>query len=296
MPETVSEILEREGVKVLEKDVRLLTLEEIEAHFGAKSSGRIIVSHVIKSVIWQAQTKIRAGEARGVDGNLRSFFYQWVKPVMAKIPGALEAARDPYDTMLDVFAEMIGDYKLFTYADLDLSDENWEHRRLGSQRPDVIVFAEKVGFWRWLKRIQKVWPVTVVALGGMPSLLSSEYLLRDLHDVVDVNMTTLTLLSVVDWDPSGWQIERAFARQLERVGASTVSLTTLVTPTLYSEQDRAIYRYPLPRKQDTKNRKWLQATGGLDGQGFGLESDAVDKALLTTQLVEHLQAFGVEPL
>ena len=74
------------------------------------------------------------------------------------------------------------------------------------------------------------------------------------------------------------------------------SLTTLVTPSLYSEQDRAIYRYPLPRKQDTKNRRWLQATGRLAGQGFGLESDAVDKVLLTTQLVEQLQAFGVGPL
>ena len=135
VPESLSEILEREGVQEMETDVRLLTLQEIEARFGAKSSGRIIVSHVIKSVIWQAQTKIRAGEARGVDGNLRSFFYQWVKPVMAKIPGALEAARDPYDTMLDVFAEMIGDYKLFAYADLDLSDENWEHRRLDRSVP-----------------------------------------------------------------------------------------------------------------------------------------------------------------
>ena len=157
------------------------------------------------------------------------------------------------------------------------------------------MFAEKVGFWRWLKRVQKVWPVTVVALGGMPSLLSSEYLLRDLREVVDVDVSVLTLFSVVDWDPSGWQIARAFARQLERVGASTVSLTSLVTPELYSEQERAIYRYPLPRKQRTKNRKWLQETGGLDGQGFGLESDAVNKDLLTEQLVEQLALLGVEP-
>ena len=83
---------------------------------------------------------------------------------------------------------------------------------------------------------------------------------------------------------------------LEPASAPVASLTTLVTPSLYSEQDRASHRYPLPRKQDTKNRKWLQATGELDGQGFGMESNAVDKALLTTHLVEQLQAFGVEPL
>lgn len=292
----VGEILEREGVKVLEKDLRTLAFEELQEHFGAASSGRIIVSHVIKSVVWQAQAKIRAGEARGVDGNLRSFFYQWIKPVMAKIPGALSAARDPYDTMLDVFAEMVGDYKLFSYSDLDLTDESWEHRRLGSERPEVIVFAEKVGFWRWLKRVQKAWPVTVVALGGTPSLLSSEYLLRDLGERVDLEATPLELLSVVDWDPSGWQIERAFARQLERVGAPAVSLTSLVSPALYFEQEREIYRYPLPKKQQTKNRKWLAATGGLDGEGFGLESDAVDKAQLTAQLVERLEGLGVEPI
>ena len=137
--------------------------------------------------------------------------------------------------------------------------------------------------------------MTIVALGGTPSLLSSEYLLRELGERVDLETTELELFSVVDWDPSGWQIERAFARQLERVGAPAVSLTSLVTPALYSEAERAIYRYPLPRKQGTKNRKWLEATGGLDGQGFGLESDAVDKDQLAAQLVRQLEALGVEP-
>ena len=290
----VAKILDAEGVQEVTKDIRLLDLRELEERFGAASSGRIIVSHVIKSIIWHAVGRIRSGDAPGVDGNLRSFFYQWIKPVMAKIPGALSAARDPYDTMLGVFVEMVSEHKLFSYGELDLSDEGWEHRRLGADRPEVIVFAEKLGFWRWLKRAQKIWPVTIVALGGTPSLLSSEYLLRELSERVDLEVTPLELVSVVDWDPAGWQIERAFARHLRSLSAARVSLSSLVTPALYSTEEQAIFRFGLPGKQKTKNRKWLEATGGLNGEAFGLESDAAPRQALTAALHRQLGVLGVE--
>ena len=290
----IAEILEKERVREVTGEIRALSLDELKERFGAASSGRIIVSHVIKSIIWHAVGRIRSGDAPGVDGNLRSFYYQWIKPVMAKIPGALEAARDPYDTMLGAFVTFVAEHKLFSYGELDLTDQGWEYRRLGTGRPEVVVFAEKLGFWRWLKRAQKIWPVTVVALGGTPSLLSSEYLLRELSERVNLDATTIELVSIVDWDPAGWQIERAFARQLRSLGAAQVSLSPLITPSLYSEEEQRIFRFGLPKKQKTKNRKWLEATGGLDGEAFGLESDATPRAALVEALHQQLEALGVD--
>lgn len=288
-------ILDREGIQVPDQDLRRMTFDQLQELFGAESSGRIIVAHAIKSAIWQAVVRIRLGTGEPVDGNLRTFFYKYVKPVVSKIPGALEAARDPYDTMLAAFVEMVADYRLFSYSELDLDDHGWEHRRLGDRHPEVVLVAEKVGFWRWLKRQHQTWSVSIVALGGAPSLLSSEYLLRDLCQRVDLTSTTLRVFSIVDWDPSGWQIEQAFARQLQQLGAPRFELASLMTPELFAPDDLLVFRYPLSRKQKTKTRKWIQATGGLRGEAFGLESDAADKARLTQQLRRHLEALALRP-
>jgi hypothetical protein len=142
-------ILAAEKIEHFEADIRGFDLAQLQEHFGAASSGRIVVSRLIKNLVWQAVSRRRAGQLVRVDGNLRSFFYQWVKPVVARIPEALEAKTDPYDTMLEVFTELVGTHRLFRYSELDLTDENFQHRRIGPVKPLVVVFAEKSRATPW---------------------------------------------------------------------------------------------------------------------------------------------------
>lgn len=286
----IPDILEHEGIAHFERDLRRFSLEELKEHFAAVSSGRIILTKVIKNLVWQAACWIRGGRIDGVEGNLRSFFYQWVKPVMARIPGALEQERDPYDTMLDVFVELVEKYRLFEYADLDLVDDNWEHRRVGKRFPHLFVFSEKTGFFRLLRKTHEEYDVTVVALGGFPSLLSSEYLVRELRKATPLARSFVGF-SIVDWDPAGYQIARSFLSQLDGLGLGQFNHEPLIRPEHYTAEELRLFRYPLPRRQKTKNQNWLEETGGIEGELFGLEADSMPRSRLRDLLREKLTPY-----
>jgi hypothetical protein len=288
-------LLRKERIVGLDKDIRLMTTDELRRHFGAASSGRIVHTRVIKNIVWQVVGRVRRGELEGVDGNLRSFFYRFVKPVFARLPGALDSGHDPYETMLDVFVELVGEHKLLSYWELDLTDDNWQHRRLGERHPEVLVFAEKVGFFRWLLRLHERFSVTVLALGGAPSLLSSEYLVRLLQTEAGLE-GGVHLFGVTDHDPSGRALSEAFATQLEGFGLVVETFEHLIGPEHFSAQELEIFAFPVPRRQKTLNRRWLEAGGGIGGKLLGLESDAMPKSRLTALVQERLAKLGVEPV
>ena len=59
--------------------------------------------------------------------------------------------------------------------ELDITDELWEERRIGTTRPEGIVFAENVDFTRPFRRLHEAHGVTTVVMNGNPSAISSEY-------------------------------------------------------------------------------------------------------------------------
>jgi hypothetical protein len=70
---------------------------------------------------------MREGRAPLVDGNLRSMFYQWVKPILSKLARELRQTKvDPYDEMSNALEYFIVELRLFRYSDLGLIDERWD--------------------------------------------------------------------------------------------------------------------------------------------------------------------------
>jgi hypothetical protein len=113
--------------------MRLLDRPALAKRFASKK-GRIVLTRLIRSIIWQAYEKIRAGEAPPIDGNLRTFWYLWIKPVLSHIPDDDNVRTDPYDTFLGEMARMVMELHLFRYADFDFTDENWENRKTGDKQ------------------------------------------------------------------------------------------------------------------------------------------------------------------
>lgn len=289
--EEEEQILKREGIRLFEhEDIRRFDIERLKEEFGAVSSGRIVLTKVIKNLIWQAVAQVRSGQLSGLDGNLRSFFYTHIKPVMARIPGALEGARDPYDTMLDVFVELVEEYGLVSYVELDLDDENYHHRKIGERHPNLIVFAEKIGFFRFLERLHRDLGITVAALGGTPSVLSTEFWVKSLAEKVELT-DEFVVLSVTDWDPSGFQIAEAQLRQLRSFGIEQIRHESLIHPKHYTADEIELFRFPLPGRQKTKNKNWLDETGGIEGELFGLESDSMPRQRLRGLVEKGLAAY-----
>ena len=280
-PEEIEAILKKEGIAEFAEDVRRLNREELAVHFASARSGRIILTPLLKSIIWGAYRRIQSGQEAPIQGNIRTFWYRWCKVVLSHIPDDDEVKTDPYETMLKAFSRMVLDLKLFRYADFDFTDDNWENRLVGTERPWLLVFAEKTGWFRFLRQVREKWGVSVLALGGAPSALSSEYTAAKIRESLGEEQRPVQLVGLVDYDPSGQIIAEAFRGQLERVGLEVEGMEMVIHPRHYTAEELAMFRYPLPRRQKTKLRQWLEETGGIEGEAYGLEVESMPLERLT---------------
>ena len=271
----IHKILKREGIRGFAKDIRIMSSKELIANFSAASSQEPKAALIIKNQIWQTYTHINSGQELPIEGNLRSYWYSHIKPILARVN--LLSGYDHYKTMLAVFVEMVRDYCLFRYADFAFDDDNWENRLIATKMPNVILFAEKAGWFRVLKEFHDEYGMTIFALGGSPSLLSSEYLVQHLSKVTSLKQR-FYLISTVDYDPGGWIIANAFAGQLKSQGIQDYELINIITLENYTPEEVELFKFPIPSKQSTKVKKWLKVTSGIGGKAFGLESDSIPRS------------------
>ena len=269
----LQDILAKERIVEFEEDIRLFTRYYLKKQFASKS-GRIVLTRVMKSIMWQVYQRIKKGTEPRFIGNLRTFWYRYLKIVVSRIPKSHLGSTDPYDVMTRLFSEMVSELKLFKYEDFDFTDENWENRRIGDKRPEYLVFAEKTGWIRYLRMLHERFGVSILALGGFPSSLSSEYTVRDLKTKLSEGQK-VHLIGIVDYDYSGHIIAHSFRSQLEEVGLPIAGMEMLIEPPNYKPDELELYKYPLPRRQKTKLQRWLKETGGIHGEAFGLESESM---------------------
>ena len=272
-------ILKKEKIQHFDQDLRSMNQAQLAKHFGATNSGRIMLTGLIKNIIWQAYERIQAGTEPPIEGNIRTFWYLWVKPVLSHMSDDDNVRTKPYSTMLKAFTNMVMDLRLFRYADFDFTDENWENRRIGKTHPEVVVFAEKRGWIRFLRDVHDEFDVTILTLGGFPSLLTSEYTASSIRQVID-EQQQIRLIGVVDYDPSGDIIAKAFQDQLAATGLPNSTLTTIIDPKYYQDSAIEMFRFALPQKQKTKTKKWMKKTSGIGGEPFGLESESMPRKRL----------------
>jgi hypothetical protein len=286
---TQTEILTQEGIQNYPQDIRQMSKAEILANFSASSSGEPKAALIIRNLIWQTWSWIDAGKETQIEGNIRSYWYSHVKPTLARVD--LLSGYDHYQTVLEEFGKL-KEYGLCQYIDFGFDDDNWENRRIATKMPEVILFAEKTGWFRTLKEFYDSQGMTIVALGGASSLLSTEYLVRDL-----VKITTLDrkfyLISAVDYDPSGLIIARSFRDQLLREGLRECEPIDLISLDHYTPEEIELYKYPLPSNQATKVAKWLQATGGINGEPYGLEAESMPRERFKGLVRQTLKKLGL---
>ena len=290
---TVAQILAAEGITGYPQDLRQLSAKELRALFAFASSGKINATRVIKNLIWQAYTAIRDGRRAPIAGNLRSFWYTDIKPVLSRLEVPVEGRRAT-ELVYDAFVELVTRHHLFHYRDLGFLDEGAQTRAGGQANGTVILFAEKDGRFALVREIAQAYDATALALGGYPSSLATESLVHALQQAgVLAARPALQLFAVVDYDPSGYWIAREFAAQLQAFGIQEVTLHPLIRPERLTTEQVALGRYTLPTGSKTTN--WVRETGGIDGEPYGLEADAfapdVIRAAFVAEATPYLRAF-----
>ena len=293
MPPTYQQkkALKKLKVRLFRTDMRTFGYRRIKKEFSTQKGNRIVKARLIRCIIYQAATWMQRGKVPKVEGNLRSLYYQWVKPVFSKIPGGLEGKFDPYLEMLDVMELFIAKMKLFKYRDLDLIDPSWENRWYSDGRnPHILVYAEKDGFIRVLQEVNEKYGVTTVALGGYPSHMSSEYLIEQMNKKIG-ELEPLILLNIVDYDPSGHSIQKSFQKQLQNQGVEIKDSIPLILPKHYTTEQIRIFKFPIPSEYPKRVENWMKQTNGIRGKPWGLEADSMAKSQLRPLLHEKIAPF-----
>jgi hypothetical protein len=282
-PEEIQAILAKEGIQEFSQDIRLMKRNQLIKHFSYKKNDKVNATLLMKNIIWQAYSWIKQGKQPLVDGNIRSFWYSHVKPVLSRLQYKVTGDRFVNDVYYCFVKLRVA--RLFEYSDFGFIDERGHARLIGKERGNVILFAEKDGLFSIVKSLALAHGITGISLNGFPSYLTTEFLIKELKQAGFLDKP-IKLFSIVDYDPSGYWIEKEFARQFEDLGVAVESVTSLVDPKKLPSELVEACKFSL--KHDTQTKNWLAVTGGINGEAFGLEADALGAKRIGEALAEGM--------
>ena len=258
------------------------------------------VARLMRNIVWQARERIQKGEKPPLKELLRTFWYMYIKPTLSRA-GALATKADQYAQLIANIVYMVKEIEVMRYEDIGFRDENQAHREVGANA-NIILFSEKLGHQNFLSDITDKYKVSILALGGQPSVLTSEYFV----DVVrsrGVNLQrSFYLFSIVDYDTSGWIIRDAFIDNLKFYGITNTRVVDLITPDMLTPEEIKLARYLIPEseamrvknknwlkevhKREYNNQKYLEETKRGKQVLYGLEAESISAKRLEEKLKE----------
>jgi len=258
----------------------------------------INVSLLFRNLIWQTRERIIKKEKPPFKELIRTFWYMYVKPTLSRA-GALTHETDQYAQLVDSLVFMVKDWQLMEYKDIGFRDDKKSNRKVG-YNANIILFSEKTGHQDFLEEIYEQYQVSILALGGQPSVLNVEYFVDELKkQKIDIRRS-FYLFSIVDYDPSGWIIRDAFIDDLRHYGIKNTQVIDLIHPDALSSDEVKLSRYRISTEgMAVKNQAWLKEVKKRDYQNqkyleeetkrgekilYGLESESVSAKRLSTAL------------
>jgi hypothetical protein len=262
------------GIREFKEPIHLQPKEWLLEHFGPGMKYPVNVNLLIRNIVWQARTWIKEKKIAPINGLVRNFWYSHIKVALFR-SDSFNSNVDQYEQLTKQLSIMVRYNDLMRYKDMGFIDDNQNSQKLGINNY-VILFAEKVGHFPLLERIASDTNVTIVSLGGQPSVLSAEYFVDRMKEGgIDVRKS-FYLFSLVDYDTSGWIIKDAFVEDLAFYGLKYVAVEDLILPNIFSSEEIELYKYRLPEslQMKKKNRKWMARTGGINKQFYGIQADS----------------------
>lgn len=322
LPASLKDRLKKVGIRHFDELIHDQPKEWLIGRF-AQGGGKypVNVARLMRNLVWQMKERIEKKEKPPLKELVRTYWYMYVKPTLARAE-ALAEETDQYKQLVDNLAEMVKTYQLMDYKDIGFRDENEANRKVGTFA-NVIPFAEKLGHFDYLSDLYEQYHVSVIALGGQPSVMNSEYFVDDIKSSgtgirqpfqlfsgdIKASKTNLRrsfyLFSIVDFDPSGWIIRDAFVNNLSHYGIKNTQVFELIHPDMLTPEEIMQSRYPIKAGKDMeeKNRRWYEEVSkrhysnmkylveekGKKLKLYGLEAEAVSTVRLSQKLKEIME-------
>jgi hypothetical protein len=258
------------------------------------------VSRLMRNIIWQIKERIGKGEREPLTELIRTFWYMYVKPTLSRA-GALAKEVDQYKQLVEQLVNLVVDLDLMRYSQIGFRDDNEAHRRIGANA-NIILFSEKLGHQAFLSEIADQYKVSIIALGGQPSVVNSEYFVDTLRERSVNLQRSFYLFSIVDYDPSGWIIRDAFVNNLRFYGIKNIRMIDLVSPDILTPEEVLFSRYQIPdgKGMRKKNQSWIKQVHARKFTNqhlleelssktlYGLEAESISTKRLREQLGKQM--------
>ena len=320
MPPSLSERLRKAGIRHYDVLIHDQDKDWLITNFKPEGASPypVNVSRLMRNLVWQMKERIAGGE-KEFHELIRTYWYMYVKSTLARAD-SLSKDTDQYKKLTENIADMVRVFQLMTYKDIGFRDENAANMKVGVNA-NFIPFSEKLGHFGYLTELQQQHNVSVIALGGQPSVMNVEYFVDDLKKVksgqvladrpmmlrlpapaakIDLRRS-FYLYSIVDYDPSGWIIRDAFINNLRHYKIKNTKVYDLINPDMLTEEQIKLARYPIRAGADmeAKNKKWLADVEARHYKNqkyliedlpngkkklYGLEAEAISTAKLTETL------------
>jgi len=285
MPPSLAERLRKAGIRRYDELIHDQDKDWLIKNFkaeGAAPAYPVNVARLMRNLVWQMKERVAAGE-KEFHELVRTYWYMYVKSTLARAD-SLSAETDQYKKLTENITDMVKVFLLMAYKDIGFRDENEANKKVGVNA-NIIPFSEKLGHFGYLTDIQKQYNVSVISLGGQPSVMNTEYFVDELkkargrgpgpaqlrytdapeaaYDPAGSSKLNLKrsfyLYSIVDFDPSGWIIRDAFLNNLAHYKIKNTKVYDLINPDMLTPEEIRLARYPIKAGPDmeAKNKKWL---------------------------------------
>lgn len=292
--------------------------EEIKLHLEGQSWA-ILMRSLLVYEIGRVREAKKGGETIE-SRTLRSLWYTLVKPSLDKL-GALEKSyftservkqKDigkvpDWDGLMSKYLVQLVDDRWTSYEELAIIDGSRQRRpprkqslsvrsveTVGVHHPNLVLFTEKDTIYGIVESIAALYGISVLSGSGKPSYAATENLIRKMigHPKFQVGCD-ITILTLTDYDPSGYIISTAVVKQMAKVSATLPKVGKVAYRRLGLEPEQ------LTPEELAKNtytpapaglKKWFEETGGVNDKPLGLELDALPISRIRDLFVDGLQA------
>lgn len=264
------------------------------------------VTKLMRNIIWQTRERIISGEKPPLRELIRTFWYMYFIPTLARA-GALSKTTDQYKDLVRQLVYMIKEINVMRYSDIGFRDDNQAHRRPGANA-NIILFSEKLGHQDFLSEMADKYNVSIIALGGQPSVLNIEYFVDTLKKQKVNLRRSFYLFGIVDYDPSGWIIRDAFVDDLKFYGIKNTRVFDLINPDMLTPEEIKFVRHPVKatKTMRVKNENWLSLVREKKYQNqkyliketvkdrkikkilYGLKAEAISAKRLTAKIEQEM--------
>jgi len=247
--------------------------------------------------------------------SLRGFWYSNVKPTLDKLGLLTENDQEEdnltqWDKTLSHYMAELVRLGVLSYQDLKIVDNSRQREApKETYRPasiasygykvriapysNIIICTEKDTAYNIIRDVSQFFGCSCISGKGQNSLGAMEDLLRQIKKRAG-DSKPIYILTMTDYDPAGYYIAETFKTQIQDLRLilglkSEVYIKRIgITPDQLTREEVEANKYS-PKKANIE--KWLQITGGINGEPKGLELDAFSPDRIRELFIENIKPY-----